>query len=85
MDASQPHRHIPAEVGTSGRAPGQAGAVIDIETAVLAKNDHLAAHNRAWLAERRILALNLMSSPDPARPPCCTGPLSRSPPGATSR
>jgi hydrogenase nickel incorporation protein HypB len=29
----------------------------------LAKNDHLAAHNRAWLADRDILALNLMSSP----------------------
>ena len=37
--------------------------VVDIETALLAKNDHLAAHNRAWLAERGILALNLMSSP----------------------
>jgi len=37
--------------------------VVDIETALLAKNDHLAGHNRAWLAERGILALNLMSSP----------------------
>jgi hydrogenase nickel incorporation protein HypB len=39
------------------------GAVVDIETALLAKNDHLAGHNRAWLAERGIVALNLMSSP----------------------
>ena len=37
--------------------------VVDIEAALLAKNDHLAAHNRAWLAERGIVALNLMSSP----------------------
>jgi hydrogenase nickel incorporation protein HypB len=37
--------------------------VVDIETALLAKNDHLAAHNRTWLAQRGILALNLMSSP----------------------
>jgi hydrogenase nickel incorporation protein HypB len=37
--------------------------VVEIETALLAKNDHLAAHNRAWLAERGIVALNLMSSP----------------------
>jgi hydrogenase nickel incorporation protein HypB len=36
---------------------------IEIETALLAKNDHLAAHNRNWLAERGIVALNLMSSP----------------------
>jgi hydrogenase nickel incorporation protein HypB len=39
------------------------GDVVEIETALLAKNDHLAAHNRAWLAERGIVALNLMSSP----------------------
>ena len=49
------------------RAPARpdAGAhgTVEIETALLAKNDHLAAHNRAWLAERRIVALNLMSSP----------------------
>jgi hydrogenase nickel incorporation protein HypB len=37
--------------------------VVEIETALLAKNDHLAQHNRSWLAERGILALNLMSSP----------------------
>jgi hydrogenase nickel incorporation protein HypB len=37
--------------------------VVEIETALLAKNDHLARHNRAWLAERGITALNLMSSP----------------------
>jgi hydrogenase nickel incorporation protein HypB len=37
--------------------------VVEIETALLAKNDHLAAHNRTWLAERGIRALNLMSSP----------------------
>ena len=42
-----------------GHVPG----VVDIETALLAKNDHLAGHNRAWLTERGILALNLMSSP----------------------
>jgi hydrogenase nickel incorporation protein HypB len=37
--------------------------VVEIETALLAKNDHLAAHNRTWLADRGIVALNLMSSP----------------------
>jgi hydrogenase nickel incorporation protein HypB len=34
-----------------------------LEQRVLAKNDALAEGNRAWLAERGILALNLMSSP----------------------
>jgi hydrogenase nickel incorporation protein HypB len=36
---------------------------VAIEEAILAKNDHLAEHNRAWLADRGITALNLMSSP----------------------
>ena len=50
-DHVHPHPHQPLT-----------GAV-DIETALLAKNDHLAQHNRSWLAEQGIVALNLMSSP----------------------
>jgi hydrogenase nickel incorporation protein HypB len=34
-----------------------------IEEAILAKNDRIARANRAWLAERSIVALNVMSSP----------------------
>ncbi|TWP54234.1 hydrogenase nickel incorporation protein HypB [Lentzea tibetensis] len=34
-----------------------------LEQDVLAKNNHLAEHNRAWLAARNVLALNIMSSP----------------------
>lgn len=37
--------------------------LVDLETKVLAKNDALAAQNRAWFAGREILALNLVSSP----------------------
>jgi hydrogenase nickel incorporation protein HypB len=40
-----------------------AGRIVQIEQDVLAKNDHLAEHNRAWFAERGMLAVNLMSSP----------------------
>src|SRR3954454_17907087 len=36
---------------------------LTLEERVLAKNDHLAAHNRGWLAERSIAVVNLMSSP----------------------
>jgi hydrogenase nickel incorporation protein HypB len=36
---------------------------VSLEQRVLAKNDRLAEGNRAWLAERDILAVNLMSSP----------------------
>jgi hydrogenase nickel incorporation protein HypB len=37
--------------------------VVELETRILAKNDALAARNRAWLSGREILALNLVSSP----------------------
>jgi hydrogenase nickel incorporation protein HypB len=37
--------------------------VIELETRILAKNDVLAARNRAWFAGREMLALNLVSSP----------------------
>ncbi|WP_051162491.1 hydrogenase nickel incorporation protein HypB [Nocardia brevicatena] len=36
---------------------------VSLEQKVLAKNDHLAQHNREWLSRRGILALNLTSSP----------------------
>ena len=38
-------------------------ATVSLETRILAKNDALAARNRAWFAGREILALNLVSSP----------------------
>jgi hydrogenase nickel incorporation protein HypB len=39
------------------------GHTVVLEQKVLARNDELAEANRAWLAEREILAVNLMSSP----------------------
>jgi hydrogenase nickel incorporation protein HypB len=36
---------------------------IQLEQAVLAKNNHLAAHNREWLGARGLAAINVMSSP----------------------
>jgi len=48
--------------GTS--APGMTQArMVQIERDILAKNDGVAQRNRAWLAERGIFALNLVSSP----------------------
>src|SRR5262249_38935263 len=38
-------------------------STVSLEERVLAKNDRLAEANRRWLAERGILAVNLMSSP----------------------
>ncbi|HVS66100.1 MAG TPA: hydrogenase nickel incorporation protein HypB [Thermoanaerobaculia bacterium] len=52
---AHPHDHPhPHDAGTR---------MVRLETAVLAKNDALAERNRAWLAGRQILALNLVSSP----------------------
>jgi len=45
--------------GTSSTPPHS----IEIHTSLLAKNDDLAASNRALFAQRRILTLNLLSSP----------------------
>jgi hydrogenase nickel incorporation protein HypB len=50
-DAALPHAHGPRR------------SAVSLEQDVLAKNDRLARDNRGWLAERHILALNLMSSP----------------------
>jgi hydrogenase nickel incorporation protein HypB len=58
-----PHVHEDASPQEHAHGPAPAAGVVEIETALLAKNDHLAGHNRAWLAERGIVALNLMSSP----------------------
>jgi hydrogenase nickel incorporation protein HypB len=38
-------------------------STIDVESRILAKNDQLAAKNRAWFAGREILAVNIVSSP----------------------
>ncbi|MBU1545676.1 MAG: hydrogenase nickel incorporation protein HypB, partial [Proteobacteria bacterium] len=39
------------------------GRVVEVREAVLGKNDGIAAHNRDFFKERRIVALNLVSSP----------------------
>jgi len=57
-DHEHPHPHPHDDARTQDRTH-----TLELEVAVLAKNDELAARNRAWLAERRITALNLMSSP----------------------
>ncbi len=67
-DHGHDHRHDEyhrAEHGRTdhGHAPGQPGDIVELEARVFAKNDALAAKNRAWFAGREILAVNLVSSP----------------------
>src|SRR5262245_34853695 len=61
------HEHVHAD-GTRHSHPHHqhhkhASTLVELQTRVLAKNDALAARNRAWFAGREILALNLVSSP----------------------
>lgn len=39
------------------------GNIVSLQQSILAKNDSLAERNRAWLAGREVLMLNLVSSP----------------------
>src|SRR5687767_6449523 len=60
----QPGHHHPHPRGHApASGPDAEDRTVTLEEKVLAKNDLLAARNRAWLADREILALNLMSSP----------------------
>jgi len=49
------------DAGVRVHSPGT--HTITLEQDVLAKNDHLAGHNRTWLRDKGILAINMMSSP----------------------
>ncbi len=50
---------------------------LDLEVAVLAKNDELATRNRKWLAERGIVALNMMSSPGAGKTTLLEGTIAK--------
>ncbi|WP_328332496.1 hydrogenase nickel incorporation protein HypB [Streptomyces sp. NBC_00455] len=60
-DHGHDHDHSPGRHEDEGAR--DTGETVTLEQRVLAKNELQAERNRAWLAERRILAVNLMSSP----------------------
>ena len=57
------HAHVHRHGDSHDHKEGAVRDIVNIETRILAKNDALAAKNRAWFAGREILALNLVSSP----------------------
>ena len=57
------HDHDDHHAYDHGAALRKAERLVKIEQDVLAKNDRLAAANRAWLAGREVLALNVLSGP----------------------
>ncbi len=63
---AEPHGHGPGPGGEHthpGPAAGRRTHTVELELAVLARNDELAARNRDWLTRHRVTALNVMSSP----------------------
>jgi hydrogenase nickel incorporation protein HypB len=54
------HAYVPAHSHAHGTSPSR---TVQIEQDILAKNDAYARENRAFLAGRRVFALNLVSSP----------------------
>jgi hydrogenase nickel incorporation protein HypB len=61
-DRDHDHDHGPGHTHAAVR-PEPDTRIVTVEIDLLAKNDDLADRNRRWLAERGIVALNLMSSP----------------------
>ena len=57
------HAHDHGHGHVHGGKGGAASRLVQIERDILSRNDSIAARNRAWLAERGIFALNLVSSP----------------------
>jgi hydrogenase nickel incorporation protein HypB len=64
---AHPHAHDHAHPHThddDGRPiPAAATTRLTLEQRILSRNDEFAAHNRAWLAECGVCALNLISAP----------------------
>jgi hydrogenase nickel incorporation protein HypB len=63
-DHEHPHDHSHEPGHGHGHEPAVLKRrTIDLERKVLAQNDEWAASNRAWLAERGVVAINFISSP----------------------
>ena len=79
------HTHPPAapthdygQGAARAHAPGMSQArMVQIEQDILGKNNQYAQHNRAWFAERGVLALNLVSSPGSGKTTLLTTTLTR--------
>lgn len=57
------HSHTHPKTDTLVSVAGMHAVTVDVERAILAKNDKIAERNRGWFEGREILALNLVSSP----------------------
>jgi hydrogenase nickel incorporation protein HypB len=88
------HQHRPANdhAAESGHQhdgqvhadPHDNSRLVQVEEQILAKNDHLAEHNRQWLDMRRILGVNLMGSPGSGKTTLLERTLAEMPAGRTA-
>jgi hydrogenase nickel incorporation protein HypB len=67
-DREHEHEHEHADGTRHSHSHGHSHShapttLVELQTRVLAKNDAIAARNRAWFAGREMLAVNLVSSP----------------------
>ena len=62
-DHGHHHHHHDGPLGAVHAAGVEGSRIVEIERDILARNDHIAAHNRQHLAAAGVLALNLVSSP----------------------
>ncbi|ARN81182.1 hydrogenase nickel incorporation protein HypB [Methylocystis bryophila] len=60
---SHDHEHAHGHDHDQDHPHDGANKTLDLQARILAKNDAIAARNRAWLAGREIFAINLVSSP----------------------
>lgn len=58
--------------------------LVQVEEQILAKNDHLAEHNRQWLDARKIFSVNLMGSPGSGKTTLLERTLAQLPAGRTA-
>jgi len=62
-EANEHHHHDHGHSHPHDHSHDHDHRVVEVQKNVLAHNDHIAQHNREWLAKRNVLAINLISSP----------------------
>lgn len=80
-DHAHPHAHGDAHPHThdddSPTGPASGATRLTLEQRILSRNDEAAASNRAWLADRGVIALNLISAPGSGKTRLLEGTLDR--------
>ena len=60
---SHSHNHDHEHPHAHEHESSESSRILNIEHNILAKNDHIAQHNREWLAKKNVITINFISSP----------------------